>query len=376
MSVKRILFAGYAPVHFICFLPVYRRLVKDPAVEIWLSGGFQSGPKEARTYSLDGFYDPFPVNRDRVIPLDRAKQEDFDVLVGSSLSASFFPRSVGRSVQIFHGVSFKNLAIREKALKFDILCLPGRYHAETYLRKGLVRPDGSKVLITGFAKADPMVSGTLDRDALLRRLEVDPSRPTILFAPTGEKDNALESKGEKIIRLIAGHGAWNLLIKPHDHAKNEIDWFKRLAPFEKGNVRLVREPDVVPYLHAADLLVTDASSVAVEYTLMDRPVIFIDVPKLFKRVAKRATALDLETYGRRFGTIVGRSSQVVAAIEDALANPDREREIRHKMVKHIFHRPGDAAERVTGVVRYAAGLEKGLPDGVETVTAEGIGVSA
>ena len=34
MSAKRILFAGYAPVHFVCFLPVYRRLVEDPAVEI------------------------------------------------------------------------------------------------------------------------------------------------------------------------------------------------------------------------------------------------------------------------------------------------------------------------------------------------------
>ena len=376
MSAKRILFAGYAPVHFICFLPVYRRLVEDPAVEIWLSGGFQSGPKEARTYTIERFYDPFPVNRDRVITVERARQEDFDVLVGSSLSDSFFPRSVGKSVQIFHGVSFKNLAIREKALKFDILCLPGRYHAETYLRKGLVRPDGSQVLITGFAKNDPLVSGTLDRDALLRRLDLDPSRPTLLFAATGEKNNALESKGEKIIRLIAEHGKWNLMIKPHDHAKNEINWFERLAPLEKGNVRLVRDLDVVPYLHAADLLITDASSVAVEFTLMDRPVIFIDVPKLFERVAKRATSLDLETYGRKFGTIVEKSSQVVASIEDALANPGREREIRQKMVKHIFHRPGDAAERVTGVVRYAASMQQELPDGVEIVTAEGIGASA
>ncbi len=38
--MKRILFAGYAPVHFICFLPVYNILAEDERMEIWLSGGF------------------------------------------------------------------------------------------------------------------------------------------------------------------------------------------------------------------------------------------------------------------------------------------------------------------------------------------------
>ena len=44
METKRTLFAGYAPVHFLCFFPVYKRLVADPRLEIYLSGGFGASP--------------------------------------------------------------------------------------------------------------------------------------------------------------------------------------------------------------------------------------------------------------------------------------------------------------------------------------------
>ena len=42
MARKRILFAGYAKVHFVCFLPVYRELAKQPDVELFLSGGHRT----------------------------------------------------------------------------------------------------------------------------------------------------------------------------------------------------------------------------------------------------------------------------------------------------------------------------------------------
>jgi len=363
---KRVLFAGYAPVHFVCFLPVYRRLAADPAIELWLTGGFKREDEAGVRFELDGFYDPFPVDQARIITAAQAREQDFDVLVCSHLSDSIAPRTAGRTVQIFHGVSFKNLAVREKALKFDVLCLPGRYHAEAYRTAGLIRADGPRYLLTGFAKDDPLVDGSLDRTALLRRLELDPARPTLLFAPTGEKHNALETMGVEVIRALAAEPGWNLLIKPHDHPKHSIDWFQTLAPLESDRVRLVRELDVVPFLHAADLLLTDASSVAVEYTLLDRPIVFLDVPRLLERIQKRAPAMDLETYGRRIGAIA-TAADVVERVGDGLAHPQREGELRRAMARHVFWDPGRAAERVAGVVRYAAGVIDGLPPGIEEV---------
>ena len=130
MTKKRILFSGSAWVHFACVYPVYRRLAQDPRIEFWLTGGFKKGEdSEEAAYVLDGFYDPFDVDRSRVIPVQKAAEMDVDVLIAAHKSP-VQPRSTVKSVQVFHGVSFKNLGVREKYLKFDHLCLAGRYHGE------------------------------------------------------------------------------------------------------------------------------------------------------------------------------------------------------------------------------------------------------
>jgi hypothetical protein len=361
---KRILFAGYAPVHFLCFRPIYERLRRDPRVELWLSGGFKRSEGDDVRFDLDGFYDPFGVDPERVIPIERARQEDVDVFVCAHLSDSLFPRSSGATVQIFHGVSFKNLAVRDRALRFDYLCLPGRYHAEQYLRQGLVRPGSSSCLITGFAKADPLGDGRVDRGAVLGTLGLDPRQPTILFAPTGEKHNALEVMGKELVSALCAVRGWNLLVKPHDHPKRSIDWFAELEPVLGPSARMVRDLDVVPYLASADLLVTDASSVAVEYTLMDRPIVFVDVPRLLDHVRAKSPALDLDTYGRRIGVIVDRPEAAPDVVADCLARPDRQQEVRRAMASHVFHAPGRATDNVVGTILYAAGLATALPTDV------------
>lgn len=364
-ETRRVLFTGYAPVHFLSFEPVFRRLVGDPDISLFLSGGFRTKKSEQEIdYSLAGFYEPFETGNAQIISIEQARREDFDVLICAHTSDSLFPRSVKRTVQIFHGVSFKNLAVREKALKFDLLCLPGRYHAEKYLEQGLVRRDGSQCLITGFPKVDRLVDGSLDRVSFLRENDLDPDLPCILFAPTGEKHHALETWGEKIVDPLAAQTDWNIVVKPHDHPKNEINWSDRLSALENSRFRVARDLDIIPMLNAADLLITDASSVAVEYTVLNRPIVFLDVPKLFKRVQKRAPAMDLKTYGRKIGTVVPLDADPMEHLAHALANPDRRRDIRDTMSKHVFHDPGRAAQRVEGVIRFAADLVDRLPEDV------------
>ena len=367
MSVKRkqVLFAGYAPVHFLCFHPVYRKLLDDPDIEVWLSGGFRRETEGRKWFDIEGFYDSLPVETDRVLPFDQADEREYDVAICAHTSGSLLPERAHRTVQIFHGVSFKNFAVRDKVLQYDVLCLPGRYHAGRFRDQGLLGRSQSKCFVTGFPKADRLVEPGFDRDAFLRERRVDPARPTILFAPTGGKHNALETMGQQVIRAIVDDGRWNLLIKPHDHPKRKIDWFERLAPLENERVRLLRDLDVIDLLRAADLLLTDASSVAVEYTLLDRPIVFIDVPKLLLNVLKRGAPLDLETHGRKIGQLAKSPGEVVAAIERGLSEPEERGELRRETAAGVFHAPGGAAERVTRIVRWSAGLETGPPADVE-----------
>jgi hypothetical protein len=96
----------------------------------------------------------------------------------------------------------------------------------------------------------------------------------------------------------------------------------------------------------------------------------MDIPKLFKRLKKRAPSLDLDTYGRKIGDIVASPSELAGAIKMSLAEPARASVIRKKMAEHIFHAPGKASKNVAGVVRYAAGLTSELPEGVVELSAE------
>jgi hypothetical protein len=366
MTKKRILFAGYAPVHFVCFESVYRLLRSDPRLEIWLSGGFKAAHEGAVTFSLDGFYDRFDVDRTRVIPFEQAGRQDFDVLICAHLSDSLFPHAVGRTVQIFHGVSFKNRSVREKALRYDLLCLPGRYHAEMYQQWRLVRAGSSRCLVAGFPKADALVQDAFDRGSFLTHIGLDPSRPTLLYAPTGDNHNSLETMGEQVIEALRDAGRWNLLIKLHDHPKQtSVDWPAVLSRFESDRIRLVHDWNVVPYLRASDLLISDASSVAVEYTLLDRPIIFLEVAKLLEKMAHKHAAVDLDTYGWKIGTLVGHADEVVDAIAASLADPQRHSELRRAMARHVFYRPGSASSRVANIILHAAGLAASLPADVE-----------
>lgn len=370
MEKKRILFAGYAPVHFVCFLPMYERLAGDPRLEIWLTGGFRRIEAEVASFALEGFYDPFPVDQNRVIPLSQAQQEEFDVVVCAHTSDQLFPKFARKKVQIFHGVSFKNLAISEKVLRYDFVCLPGDYHASGFRDRGLVRSDGPLCVETGFAKMDAFFSGALNRERVLDDIGVDPGKPTLLYAPTGGKKNSLETMGERVIQNLAEEKSWNLLVKPHDHPKKSIDWFSKLARYENERVRLIRERDIIPFLYSADLLLSDASSVAVEFTLLDRPIVFLDVPKLIDKAIEKGTAIDLGTYGRKIGSVAKKPKDVVAVVRDALANPDRESGIRTAMARDVFFDPGRASDRVAEVILFAAGLRDSLPSDARVLKPE------
>ena len=371
IASKRIMFSGYAPVHFLSFLPVLRRLEATPGIEVWLSGGYRHKDADGNVrFESAGFYDRFDVDRQRVLSVEQTRHEDFDVVVCAHLSDALFPRSTRRTVQIFHGVSFKNYAVRGKALRFDYLCLPGVYHAARYRELGLVRPGGAQIFVTGFAKVDRLVAGGLQRRHLLQDLVLDPAKPTLLYAPTGDRANSLEIMGEQVIEALAAHGGWNLLIKPHDHPKEKIDWFARLARFESASVRLVRDLDIVPYLHAADLLLSDASSTITEFTLLDRPIVLLDVPKLLERVVERGGALDVENYGHRLGPVVADAAAVPSVVEAALRDSSAYAAVRRRVAREVFHRPGSATERVATVVRFAAGLVDEMPADIERLLPE------
>ena len=270
-----------------------------------------------------------------------------------SITAS---RRARHRVEIFHGVSFKGKAYTEKIRKFNHVFLVGDYMRRTFEKKGILAPDDASAHRIGMPKTDRLVDGSLDRNLLLNGMGLDNEKHTVLYAPTWRKESSLNNEGEAIIDALAGMGL-NVLVKIHDHSRdprvNRRDWGAWLDSREGSTVRRIRDADVIPALHAADLLVSDASSVANEYTLLDRPIIFMDVPDLLSVYASTA---DMDTWGRSTGEVVGDASALPPAVERTLSNPSAQSEIRRAAARDLFYNPGAA----TGAALQAIGAMVGI----------------
>ena len=121
---QRILFAGYAPVHFVCFRPLYERLRRLPGVEVVLSGGREAQGEGAPALTAKQLYAPFRLPPKSIIELDRMREQTFDIVFCAHVSG-YFPKDEQERVQIFHGVSFRNMAVRRDVLVYDRLMLTG-----------------------------------------------------------------------------------------------------------------------------------------------------------------------------------------------------------------------------------------------------------
>ena len=339
-----VLFTGYAPVHYACFRPLHAALERL-GIEVRLAGGTRHREADgALVYDREAMFGPFGIRRDAVLSVEDIAGLDVDVLFCANTKA-IRPRSAARTIEIFHGLSFRNMSVREENAGKDAYFLLGPYMRRAFARRGLL-PDGdARAVEVGFMKTDRLLDGSLDRDALLAAEGLSGERPVVLYAPTGARHNSLETMGEAVLARLKSAGAFDVLVKLHDHPKDHADWRARLAPLEDEHFRVARSPDVVEHLHAADLLITDASSVANEYALLDRPMVFLDVPELIEAVrAREDSALDLDTWGRRGGALVTDPAQVVATVSDELEHPERRSEVRRAIAGDLFYNPGRATE--------------------------------
>lgn len=338
-----VLFCGYAPVHALCFLPLYERLQADPAIDVWFTGGFKAGHRPNRTYvKTKELYQRVGIGSDRVLSVEEASARQFDVLFSASTGEIVPLANAGSSVQIFHGVSMRNRGVRPENLRYDHLLLTGPFMRRLFDDLGILKADDSRGVPIGFPKTDRLIDGSLDRNLTLRRYGFDGTRPVLLYAPTGAEHNSMELFGPELIGTIARSNRFDLLVKPHDHPRNRLDQLRGLAPLESGHCRLVNDIDVIPLLHAADMLITDASSVANEFALLDRPLVYVDVPDVFSVTKEKGAFVDYDA--RSIGTIVRDPQDIVAGIMAELAEPDARSAKRRERAMDLFFNPGQATD--------------------------------
>ena len=276
-----------------------------------------------------------------VLDIETASERRFDVLFSAATHPILPFDRCRTSVQIFHGISMRNRGVRKENLAYDHLWIVGPFMRRLFADLGLLFDGDPRGLSIGFPKTDQLVDGSLDRWSTIDRLGLRGDRPMVLYAPTGAEGNSMERHGLEVASAISGAGSVDLVIKHHDHPRNRgrgpsIEELRSLP-----GVHVVDDLDVMPLLHASHALITDASSVANEYLLLDRPILFMDVPEVFEVTEQKGAFVDYDS--RRTGHVVASPDDVVVALETALAEPDHGSDHRRRRAADLFYNPGLAS---------------------------------
>jgi CDP-glycerol glycerophosphotransferase (TagB/SpsB family) len=138
-----------------------------------------------------------------------------------------------------------------------------------------------------------------------------------------------------------------------------------MAAIERpGQVRHVEGADASPYLAAADVMVTDHSSVGFEFLVLDRPLIVFDAPDLATaaRINPEKTALL-----RSAATVVQTPADLGLAARAELNSPSRLSARRRQVAEAMFHDAGHATRRALLLAREMLDAGAGWNPRPETV---------
>jgi len=183
-----------------------------------------------------------------------------------------------------HGTGIKNILYRNleksRGHRYQIF-VEGQYRVDRLRESGAL--GRSEVHLIGLPKLDHFFQGRFsDRERLLRALGLDPALPTVLFAPT-YKPTCLYEVKDAIFQATEGRA--NLIIKLHHYS-----WMGKYAPHRQHRIfekRVPRHPhavllpmteyNIVPYMAAADTLLSEASSTVFDFLAMGKTGIIYDL---------------------------------------------------------------------------------------------------
>jgi len=213
----------------------------------------------------------FPHDWDRSKILNSVKQTrifnpDFVLVSGNFVDF----RIPGVKVQIFHGIGI------EKEAHYKI-----RHFFDIYLTSGPCVTERFNTLKEQYGYFDVFETGWLKIDYILN-YDIKSFKPTfhipsdkkiVLYAPTFS--NRMQSGSEMIERIdeiISDDEFW--IIKFHELM--DINLIRAFKNKKFYNTAIIDDFDITPYLHIADIMISDTSSVVYEFMALNKPVITIN----------------------------------------------------------------------------------------------------
>lgn len=325
----------------------------------------------ATNYKGDSKFDEFD------IPLNK----QFDVSMSEGypqtdifLSPHIYGKGNINSTRIFinHNQPVKYESYQKSDfINFDVFFLTSPLHreqTENTIKKYDLIDKNIKLYDIGYSKSDDLLNGKFEREKVLKELKLDPSLKTILYAPSWDEGLSLRCFGEDVVRNILKMKNINLIVKLHPISyypetgpnyffyTGGVNWIERFSVFNSyQSFRHIPTDNIDPILSASDVMVTDLSSVALEFIMLDKPVIYIDCPEFFEKTLKTTYSDFGDTTaefvrndpranaGRHVGTVLYDIEKLPETIQYVLNNPEENSEKRKNFAKQLSYNPGSAA---------------------------------
>ena len=288
----------------------------------------------------------------QLISPTRAALMKFDAYLTADQLWVKLPRGT-RRIQMFHGVAGKyghiydapTRSMREWYRLFFI----NQRRLHNYTACGAIDADSPAAKLIGMPKLDCLVNGSWERDAILRSLGIDPAQQSVLYAPTWSPYSSVNSLGLELVERL-GQAGYAVIVKLHDRSRDPlyvnsggVDWGERLQSIlDTYGGHLALGSDACPYLAAADVLITDHSSVGFEYLLLNRPVVRI---KMMELIARTNIHQDYVQMLEDVSMSVTDVQQCLDAVERSLSAPGAKSPERQQVAQELFYLPGSATER-------------------------------
>ena len=271
------------------------------------------------------------------------------------------PKQYGSTLLCFvnHGTGIKNILYRnlrkQPYTRYQIF-VEGDYRVDKIRQAGALGI--STIHKVGLPKLDPLF-GTQkpSRSEILRRIGLDPARPTVLFAPT-YKPTCIDVVREHILTQTRGY---NLIIKLHQYSwrgKYAPHWHHRLyeravKSFPNAVLLPVDEYNIVPYLYTADTMISEASSTVFDFLALDKTGIIFLLPEngMRHRDGEPLLGETMQDFLQGAFLHIRHPEEIGDAVAAALREDPERRQRAHAYRRHLFYGlDGHASQRTKVVI--------------------------
>ena len=172
---------------------------------------------------------------------------------------------VGLKVQVFHGLEWKKKGHFKIRDFFDLYCTQGPITTKKF-NELASKHKNFLVCETGWSKLDPLFS--------IPPFCVPKNKKVVLYAPTfSENLSSAEILFDEISRLVRDKD-WYWIVKFHPLMKKE--WVDMYSFIKADNFQVIHSHSILSLLQAADVMLSDTSSVIGEFLLLDKPVVTLN----------------------------------------------------------------------------------------------------